>query len=158
MNLVIWTHEHECRIDVDESLVGTFRISQPGSTVATKLNWGEAMRKHCGLIEVRGNQFRMMKIPLGSVRSFAWGGIISLKNFEGILGGVLDVENPEIEEMMFIYLADFVGSLVRSISTLDYLVSTWELTRLFVLILGRFRGHLSRAKDSKRRSWPSTTP
>ena len=123
MDLVFWGHEHECLIDPDESLVGTFRISQPGSSVATTLSQGEAKRKHCGLLEVRGNQFRMTKIPLGSVRGFAEGSI-SLKDVERNQGGVLDVEDPKIEENMASYLADQVESLVRIISTVGALVST----------------------------------
>ena len=45
MDLVIWGHEHECLIDPMESLVGTFRIIQPGSSVATSLTEGEAVQK-----------------------------------------------------------------------------------------------------------------
>jgi double-strand break repair protein MRE11 len=37
MDLVVWGHEHECLIDFHESVVGTFRITQPGSSVATSL-------------------------------------------------------------------------------------------------------------------------
>jgi hypothetical protein len=45
MDLVCWGHEHECCIEPQESVVGTFRISQPGSSVATSLIAGEAVRK-----------------------------------------------------------------------------------------------------------------
>ena len=37
MDLVVWGHEQKCLIDVTEFLVGTFRISQPDSLVATSL-------------------------------------------------------------------------------------------------------------------------
>jgi len=45
MDFICWGHEHECDIEVTESVVGTFRISQPGSSVATSLVEGESMRK-----------------------------------------------------------------------------------------------------------------
>lgn len=73
MDLVVWGHEHECLITPSESLVGTFRITQPGSSVATSLTMGEAKRKQIGILDVRGSQFRLKPVPLGSVRSFAIG-------------------------------------------------------------------------------------
>lgn len=48
-----------------ESLVGTFRISQPGSSVATSLCEGEAVPKRVGLLDIiPGNSFRMTAVPL----------------------------------------------------------------------------------------------
>lgn len=73
MDLVVWGHEHECLISPQESLVGTFRITQPGSSVATSLTAGESRRKQVGILDIRGSQFRLNPIPLGSVRSFALG-------------------------------------------------------------------------------------
>ena len=37
MDIVIWGNEHECQPNLTESLVGTFRIYQPGSSVCTSL-------------------------------------------------------------------------------------------------------------------------
>lgn len=56
------------KVDIVESLVGTFRVTQPGSSVATSLSEGEAVPKHTGLLEVRGNDFRLLKVPLSQVR------------------------------------------------------------------------------------------
>lgn len=59
-----------------ESLVGTYRISQPGSSVATSLCEGEAVPKHVGLLEIRGNDFRLQAVPLSQVRvgaTYGWG-------------------------------------------------------------------------------------
>lgn len=56
------------QIQLMESLVGTFRISQPGSSVATSLSEGESVPKQVGLLEVRGNTFRMTPVPLSQVR------------------------------------------------------------------------------------------
>ena len=69
-DLVVWGHEHECQIEFAESLVGTFRITQPGSSVATSLVAGEAVRKKVGILDVKGKNFRMHTVPLTQVRSF----------------------------------------------------------------------------------------
>jgi len=93
MDLVVWGHEHECLIHPSESAVGTFRIIQPGSSVATSLTEGESMRKHVGILDIRGSQFRMVAVPLMNVRSFAMGQVtLSQSN--------LDQEDPRIDEAM----------------------------------------------------------
>ena len=70
IDLVIWGHEHECQIKPRESAVGTFRVCQPGSSVACSLVEGEAKPKHCGLLQVRGAEFRMSPLRLTCVRPF----------------------------------------------------------------------------------------
>ena len=46
VDLVVWGHEHESRIEAVESDVGTFRVVQPaGSSVATSLVEGESVAK-----------------------------------------------------------------------------------------------------------------
>jgi len=45
IDLVIWGHEHECRIDPEASESSNLMISQPGSSVATSLCEGEAVEK-----------------------------------------------------------------------------------------------------------------
>ena len=114
MDLVVWGHEHECLINPSESLVGTFRITQPGSSVATSLTAGESRRKHVGLVEIKGHQFRLKSIPLSSVRSFAVGEV-SLGEKAREAGGVLDVEDPKVEERISDLLAAEVDALVSVI-------------------------------------------
>lgn len=75
MDFICWGHEHECSIEVQESVVGTFRISQPGSSVATSLVAGEAERKRVGLLDIKGSNFRLTPIPLTQVRSFVLGAL-----------------------------------------------------------------------------------
>lgn len=110
MDLVVWGHEHECLITPQESLVGTFRISQPGSSVATSLTQGEGRQKHVGILDIRGQQFRLKSIPLGSVRGFAIGDVSLTELAEG--GTVLDIEDPKVEERMGDVLAAEVENLV----------------------------------------------
>lgn len=48
IDLVVWGHEHDCRI-IPESVVGKkYRITQPGSSVATSLADGESLDKCVG--------------------------------------------------------------------------------------------------------------
>ncbi|KAL7540354.1 hypothetical protein ACHAWF_013116 [Thalassiosira exigua] len=112
MDLVVWGHEHECNIEPQESLVGTFRVTQPGSSVATSLTQGESKRKHCGILEVRGQQFRLTKVPLSSVRSFAVGEV-SLGDSARGSGGKLDAEDPRVEERTNELLVEEVQTLIQ---------------------------------------------
>lgn len=69
LNLVIWGHEHDCRIDPEPTANGAY-ISQPGSSVATSLAQGESLTKYVGLLYVHKNTFKMDKIKLRTVRPF----------------------------------------------------------------------------------------
>ncbi|KAF7293042.1 Double-strand break repair protein [Mycena indigotica] len=70
IDLVIWGHEHDCRI-VPEPVAGKqYYISQPGSSVATSLADGEAIEKHVALLQIRGKEFELTPIPLRTVRPF----------------------------------------------------------------------------------------
>ncbi|KAB5589653.1 Double-strand break repair protein MRE11 [Ceratobasidium theobromae] len=70
INLVVWGHEHDCRI-VPEPVAGKeYFITQPGSSVATSLADGEAIPKHVGLLEIQHNTFQLTPIPLRTVRPF----------------------------------------------------------------------------------------
>uniref|UniRef100_A0A182QWK1 Double-strand break repair protein n=1 Tax=Anopheles farauti TaxID=69004 RepID=A0A182QWK1_9DIPT len=72
LDLVIWGHEHDCRIEPEENVTQKFYVSQPGSTVATSLSEGEAIPKCCGLLSIHKGLFRMDPIPLKSVRPFVF--------------------------------------------------------------------------------------
>ncbi|KAK4533842.1 hypothetical protein CCYA_CCYA19G4724 [Cyanidiococcus yangmingshanensis] len=67
IDLVVWGHEHPCRIELEGTQPA---ITQPGSTVATALTAGEAIPKHIGLLEIRGTSWRWTPIPLQTVRPF----------------------------------------------------------------------------------------
>ncbi len=105
MDLVVWGHEHECNINPDESAVGTFRISQPGSSVATSLTEGESLTKHVGILDVRNAQFRMKAIPLMQVRSFTMGHICLSETG-------LDPEDLRVDEAMAEILSKEVEKLI----------------------------------------------
>ena len=107
MDLVVWGHEHECLIDFFESVVGTFRITQPGSSVATSLVAGEAVRKKVGILDIKGKNFRLHTVPLTQVRSFVTAEV-SLREHKANL----DPEDPKIEEKMTKVLNEEVSILV----------------------------------------------
>lgn len=52
IDFVIWGHEHECRVDPEESEQG-FWVCQPGSSVATSISAGEAVQKRVAIMEIR---------------------------------------------------------------------------------------------------------
>lgn len=52
LDLVVWGHEHECRIDQEWNAEQAFFVTQPGSSIATSLCHGEAVPKHVGLLQV----------------------------------------------------------------------------------------------------------
>lgn len=70
VDLILWGHEHDCRIDPEPVTGKAYYISQPGSSVATSLSRGEAEPKHVGLLKIQGKQFHLEKIRLRSVRPF----------------------------------------------------------------------------------------
>ncbi|KFQ86949.1 Double-strand break repair protein MRE11, partial [Phoenicopterus ruber ruber] len=70
INLVVWGHEHECKIAPFKNEQQCFYVSQPGSSVVTSLSPGEAVKKHIGLLHVKGKKMKMQKIALETVRTF----------------------------------------------------------------------------------------
>ncbi|XP_075147951.1 double strand break repair nuclease mre11 [Haematobia irritans] len=72
LHLVIWGHEHDCRIEPELNAKRDFYVSQPGSTVPTSLSEGEALRKHVAVLEIYKDKFKMKPIPLQTVRPFVF--------------------------------------------------------------------------------------
>ncbi|CAK5263680.1 unnamed protein product [Mycena citricolor] len=107
IDLVIWGHEHDCRI-VPEPVAGKgYYISQPGSSVATSLADGEAIEKHVALLQIQGKEFEMTPIPLRTVRPFQIESIV--------LTDVADEENLDLKDTMAIskYLKGRVNALIE---------------------------------------------
>lgn len=46
IDLVVWGHEHECKIAPCQNEQQHFYVSQPGSSVVTSLSPGEAVKKY----------------------------------------------------------------------------------------------------------------
>lgn len=79
LHLIIWGHEHDCRIE-PEPCNNTF-ICQPGSSVATSLSEGESIEKKVGILEICGKEFKMTPIALRTVRPFIFRSI-EIKDYE----------------------------------------------------------------------------
>ena len=112
VDLVIWGHEHECQIKPRESAVGTFRVCQPGSGVATSLVEGEARPKHCGLLQVRGAEFRLTPIRLTCVRPFVCDELV-LKDLPELADDLDDGDGADNENAVRDALAARVDALVE---------------------------------------------
>lgn len=72
LDLVIWGHEHDCRILPEENCSRQFFVSQPGSSVATSLSEGESLPKHCGILQIYKKDFKMTVEKLQTVRPFVF--------------------------------------------------------------------------------------
>ena len=107
IDFVCWGHEHECDIELTESVVGTFRISQPGSSVATSLVEGESLRKKVAVLDVREGQFRLTSIPLTQVRSF----VVSTVRLADVPR--LDPDDPKVDAKVSKVLEEKVRVLIH---------------------------------------------
>lgn len=72
LDLVIWGHEHDCRIEPEPNPRTTVFFSQPGSSIATSLSEGESIEKHVGVLEIHKNNFKMVPVKLQTVRPFVF--------------------------------------------------------------------------------------
>ncbi|KAG9400494.1 Double-strand break repair protein mre11a [Aphanomyces cochlioides] len=106
IDFVMWGHEHECLIEVEESIKGNFFITQPGSSVATSLIEGEAKPKKVGILEVNGNNFRLRSIPLKTVRPFKMAEVF-LRDHKH-----LDPHDPNVDEKISALLAAKVQEMI----------------------------------------------
>ena len=104
----MWGHEHECLINPVESLKGQYHVVQPGSTVATSLVEGEAVPKHCGILEVCGDEFRLVPVPLETVRPFLVEEV-SLNDVDD-----LDATQADVVTQMTEYLTGRVRQMIDS--------------------------------------------
>ena len=59
LHLVVWGHEHECRIE-PEKMDMDFFVTQPGSPCATSLCEGEAKQKKVGILNIRADTHFMI--------------------------------------------------------------------------------------------------
>ncbi|XP_060035649.1 double-strand break repair protein MRE11 isoform X2 [Erinaceus europaeus] len=93
IDLVVWGHEHECKIAPTKNEQQLFYVSQPGSSVVTSLSPGEAVKKHVGLLRIKGRKMNLQKLPLHTVRQFFMEDIV-LSNHPDIF----NPENPKVTQ------------------------------------------------------------
>lgn len=72
LDLIVWGHEHDQRLQPEPNGRTKTFISQPGSSVATSLSEGESIEKQIGILLVDGTDFKMIPVPLRTVRPFVF--------------------------------------------------------------------------------------
>ncbi|CAG9092137.1 unnamed protein product [Plutella xylostella] len=97
LDLVVWGHEHDCRVVEEQNITRGFFVTQPGSTVATSLAAGEALPKHCALLQVHRKKFLLTPVPLRTVRPFIFKTIVLS---EEELGDASVNENEKVQEFL----------------------------------------------------------
>lgn len=108
LDLVIWGHEHDCRIVPEENVVKEFFVIQPGSTVATSLSEGESLQKCCGLLSIHKGLFRMDPIPLKTVRPFVFESV-NLASFQD----ELRLDEGDVMKKVQEFAAERIESLIE---------------------------------------------
>ena len=128
MDLVCFGHEHECRIDFEESITEAYSMCQIGSSVATSLVQGEEAKKHVLLLEINSPEpgksaYRYEKLSLQSVRPFLMKEIILSSENE------LDKELAQAEKVEQVqeFLARTVTNLIDEAKA-EYKISNPHLT------------------------------
>lgn len=134
-DLVIWGHEHECRIHPEPSSVAPFHIIQPGSSVATSLCDGESRPKHVGILEIKDENWRITPIPLTTVRPFIMKDVV-LATEEGNF----DIKD---EKAVTDFLAEKVEEIIVQAKN-DFKSDALPLIRIRVDFTGGVRIHPAR--------------
>ena len=107
-DLVVWGHEHKQEVKPRESAVGTFRVMQPGSSVATSLVEGEAEHKSIGLLTVKDTHFRVEATQLTQVRPFLVDELVLAEIDD------LDPMHPDVEKHVNEILAQKVNEMIEA--------------------------------------------
>lgn len=94
VDLVIWGHEHDCRIEPEPVAGKRYYITQPGSSVATSLAHGEAIQKKVGLLSIQKDRFNIEPIVLKTVRPFKIGEVVLAEEAEDPESG-LDLQQRD---------------------------------------------------------------
>jgi double-strand break repair protein MRE11 len=109
IDLVIWGNEHECQPNLSESAVGTYRILQPGSSIACSLSIGESSShpKHMVFFEIKERKFRSRPIKYKMIRPFIYEDV-TLSTVPQ-----LSPQDAKVEEKIQEYLRSKVSELIE---------------------------------------------
>lgn len=110
MDLVIWGNEHECIPRLQESLVGTYRIYQPGSSVATSYSEGESNLhpKNIGCVHIKQKKFKLVTELFSQVRPFVYSDI-KLSDFPQ----QIQAASPKVEDQIKSVLKAKVQEMIQ---------------------------------------------
>ena len=115
LDLVLWGHEHECRIKPEWNGVQNFYVTQPGSSIATSLTEGETKQKHIGLLQISGKDFKVTPIPLQTVRQFYLEDIV-------LADTSLNPNDPSVGKKVEVFCQEKVEALLRKAGELVLMV------------------------------------
>ncbi|XP_074672348.1 double-strand break repair protein MRE11 isoform X2 [Strix aluco] len=107
IHLVVWGHEHECKIAPSQNEQQCFFVSQPGSSVVTSLSPGEAVKKHIGLLHVKGKTMKMQKIALETVRTFYMEDVVLADHRD-----LFNPDNPKVTQAIQAFCMEKVESML----------------------------------------------
>uniref|UniRef100_A0A2K6LD83 Double-strand break repair protein n=1 Tax=Rhinopithecus bieti TaxID=61621 RepID=A0A2K6LD83_RHIBE len=98
-----------CKIAPTKNEQQLFYISQPGSSVVTSLSPGEAVKKHVGLLRIKGRKMNMQKIPLHTVRQFFMEDIV-LANHPDIF----NPDNPKVTQAIQSFCLEKIEEMLEN--------------------------------------------
>ncbi|XP_067606829.1 double-strand break repair protein MRE11 isoform X1 [Pseudorca crassidens] len=109
IDLVIWGHEHECKIAPTKNEQQLFYVSQPGSSVVTSLSPGEAVKKHVGLLRIKGRKMNMQKIPLRTVRQFFMEDVVLADHPD-----IFNPDNPKVTQAIQSFCLEKIEEMLEN--------------------------------------------
>uniref|UniRef100_A0A8D2BTX8 Double-strand break repair protein n=2 Tax=Sus scrofa TaxID=9823 RepID=A0A8D2BTX8_PIG len=109
LDLVIWGHEHECKIAPTKNEQQLFYVSQPGSSVVTSLSPGEAVKKHVGLLRIKGRKMNMQKIPLHTVRQFFMEDVVLADHPD-----IFNPDNPKVTQVIQSFCLEKIEEILEN--------------------------------------------
>ncbi|XP_030056059.1 double-strand break repair protein MRE11 [Microcaecilia unicolor] len=107
LDLVIWGHEHECKIAPTRNERQLFYVCQPGSSVVTSLSPGEAVKKHVGLLRLKEKKMNMQKIPLRTVRQFFIEDLVLSEHPD-----LFNPDNPKVTQAIEAFCAEKIETML----------------------------------------------
>ncbi|RMZ90484.1 hypothetical protein DV736_g2264, partial [Chaetothyriales sp. CBS 134916] len=108
LDLVIWGHEHDCRIEPQYNPEMDFKVIQPGSSIATSLSVGETIPKHVTILSITGREFKSEPIGLKSVRPFIYRDIVLSEDKTAVKIGKQDNHRTKLTQ----YLISIVDEMI----------------------------------------------
>ena len=100
LDLVIWGHEHECDIQPHINPEMSFKVMQPGSSVATSLVAGEAVPKQVAILSITGREFKSEPIRLKTVRPFVYKDLVLSEHKEAMQMARKDNHRTELTRFL----------------------------------------------------------
>ncbi|EME40637.1 hypothetical protein DOTSEDRAFT_90803 [Dothistroma septosporum NZE10] len=116
MNLIVWGHEHECKIKPQYNPERDFNVMQPGSSVATSLSKGEAVPKHVAIVSVKGTDYDVEPIRLKTVRPFVMKEIV-LNDFDDARKSAMVRDEQDSKARLTYFLVQQMEQLIEEANT-----------------------------------------